>query len=110
MTLGEPRDPTVRELFYPPRRLVVPILNGDDEVGGPLLDVEHVPLWCVLPWLGTGQRLFEPDLLRGHLLAPPVGLSAVVSLPLTDGGDEPLGDMHEGDGVVWLQLEANGGG
>src|ERR1700678_1120843 len=103
MTLGEPRDPTVRELFYPPRRLVVPILNGDDEVGGSLLDVEYVPLWCVLPWLGTGQRLFEPNLLGRHLFAPAAGLGAVVSFPFSDGGDEPLGDVHEGDGVVRLE-------
>jgi hypothetical protein len=109
MLLSEPSNLSSGEESDPVSGLVVPILDGDGEIGSATVIVEDVP-FRGLPRL----RLLEVLMLELSLQLVDSRIScrsllASLTLRLVDGGNETLCDIHDGFGVLLIGVEDGGG-
>jgi hypothetical protein len=109
MLLSEPSNLSSGEELDPVSGLVVPILDGDGEVGGSTVIIEDVPLRG-LPLLRPLEVLMlELSLQLVDSRVSCRSLLASLTLRLVDGGNETLRDIHDGFGVLLIDLEDGGG-
>jgi hypothetical protein len=109
MLFSEPSNLSSGEESDPVSGLVIPILDGDGEVGGLTVIIEDVPLRG-LPRLRPLEALMLK--LSLQLVDSQVScrsLLALLTLRLVDGGNETLHNVHDGFGVLLIDLEDGGG-
>jgi hypothetical protein len=109
MLLSEPSNLSSWEESNPVRRLIIPVLDGDGEVGGATVIIEDVPLRG-LPRLRPLEALMlELSLQLVDLRVSCRSLLASLTLRLVDGGNETLRDIHDGFRVLLVDVEDGGG-
>jgi hypothetical protein len=104
MLLREPSNLSSGEESDPVRGLVVPILNGDDKVGGAVVVVEDESVRS-LPGLRHLEALMlELSLQFSDARVSYLSFFASLSLSFMDAGNESLCDVHNGFGVLLVEL------
>jgi hypothetical protein len=110
MLLSEPSNLSSWEEADPMHGLEVPILNGDDEVGGPVIVVMDKPIGG-LPGLWYLEAfMLELSLQLSDSCISYLSLLASLTLRLLDSGNKALHDTHDSFGVLLVNGEDGGGG
>jgi hypothetical protein len=106
--LSKPSNLSSWEESHPVSGLVVPILNGDNKVGGMVICIEDKSIRSLLG-LHLEALLVELSLQFSNLRVSYLFLRPLLTLRLTDAGNEPLHDIHDGFGVLLVEGEDGGG-
>jgi hypothetical protein len=99
-TFREPSNLSSWEESDPVSGLVVPILNGDNKVGGAVFAIEDEAVWSLPRLWALEAFMLKLSFQLADSRISCLSFRALLTLRLMDGGNEPLRDIHDGFGVL----------